>query len=100
MNGAAYHTREGNSTSTMELNNVRVYPNPATDVVNIERFNDNQAEATFTLMNALGETVYSTTIGASEMVTTIQLPADLQKGIYFLQIDNEGVRNTEKILIN
>jgi len=52
------------------------------------------------LMNALGETVYSTTIGASEMVTTIQLPADLQKGIYFLQIDNEGVRNTEKILIN
>lgn len=100
MNGAAYHTREGNTTSTMELNNVRVYPNPASDIVNIERFNDNLAEATFTLMNALGEVVFTKTISASEMVSTIQLPNDLQKGIYFIQIDNEGVRNTEKILIN
>lgn len=101
MNGAAYHTRNGiaDTEQRLELNNVRVFPNPSHGYLNVERFNDQPAEAFLTLYNTMGEKVFEKVINADEMQTTVDLERTLESGVYFLQIDNAGVRNTEKIII-
>ncbi len=76
------------------------YPNPATDHINVE-FNDEQHEnGTLTVMNMLGETMYSITINQLAdnvlRINTGQWP----QGIYFIKCVRNGSAYTEKVIIS
>jgi hypothetical protein len=99
MNGAAYHTRQAGEGQKLEMVNTRVFPNPSNGLIHLERFDDVSGEAKFSIMNALGEKIFSHVIPAYEMEATVDLSNQLSSGIYFIQIDNAGMQSTEKIII-
>jgi chitodextrinase len=68
-----------------------VYPNPATDLVTIET----NGEASITLINANGQALYT-----FEITDKATIPvSDLEAGIYFLQLVQNGTRAIQKVTI-
>jgi len=72
---------------------LKVYPNPAVDVLNIE------APAIINrvrIMNIVGQTVYSNTAQHSNSRINI---SDFESGVYFVQIETELGTSTQKIVV-
>lgn len=83
------------SISNFDLNNVAIFPNPATDFITIAFENTNTHS--IQIYSTLGELVFSnsslsktSTINVEHFVT----------GVYLIIIENEGVRQSKKIVIN
>jgi hypothetical protein len=67
-----------------ELSNVAVYPNPATDVLNIKGLNAVDGAKTITLSSVTGAVVFSATYGQNDNVS---IPvSSLNSGLYMLNI--------------
>jgi uncharacterized repeat protein (TIGR03803 family) len=83
----------------LSVNNgqVIVYPNPAKDEINlkINQFN-NLAKYTIEITNIIGESVYRQIVQSSTCQIDV---SDLNTGIYFLSIENEEKKMTQKITI-
>ncbi|QOW11499.1 T9SS type A sorting domain-containing protein [Kaistella flava (ex Peng et al. 2021)] len=62
--------------------NVQVYPNPATDVLNISKVND---KAGFIIYNMAGQAV-----NKGKIVNGKVQVSQLQKGVYIIAVDNDG----------
>ncbi|MBQ2499368.1 MAG: T9SS type A sorting domain-containing protein, partial [Bacteroidales bacterium] len=80
--------------------NYDIFPNPATDVVNMRFYQDNIGEANILLFNTLGQMVYSEEIYVSESLSEHAINVEnLQKGLYFLKITNaDGLTKTVKFV--
>ena len=75
--------------SIVKNNSVRIYPNPANDLVYINRTSN--TTTTLVLINALGETVLTKELSKENETINI---SNLTSGIYFLKIDG----STKKII--
>jgi hypothetical protein len=80
--------------------NYDIFPNPATDVVNMRFYQDNIGKANILLFNTLGQMVYSEEIFVSESLSEHAINVEnLQKGFYFLKITNaDGLTKTMKFV--
>ena len=79
---------------TADNSDIRIYPNPAADKVTIDLQNTSATE--ICLMDIYGKTVLRQAVGGQS--ETIDL-ADLAKGMYFVQIRNNGkVEATQKLV--
>lgn len=91
----------GQYVGVNKLNNTAkliVYPNPAQSVLNVELNKNTSDNATITLVNTLGQVVYSTTSDAS--LTQINT-ANIANGLYTLTVtSNSEVVTTQKVVIN
>jgi hypothetical protein len=65
----------------------QIYPNPATDVVNIDLNVPAADQTELTLVSALGQTVYSESIAKGTSKTSINT-ATLEAGVYFVSIQS------------
>ncbi|MEM6964129.1 MAG: choice-of-anchor B family protein [Bacteroidota bacterium] len=96
-----------NITSTADpktlLNSVKVFPQPATDVVHIEfQAAENLAETSVELIDLTGRTVQS--LGKWEIqegtnTWNFSLPTAVKSGVYFVKISNESWSVNQKLLI-
>lgn len=77
-----------------ELNNVTIYPNPITNN-QITIGNENNELLTISILNVIGQKVWSGTISKSE---TINFP-ELQKGNYFVKITSSDGSVTKKLIV-
>jgi len=94
--GTVYRVVDANLLSTDEFtqeNNIRVYPNPASQTVNIA-FSNLPSTDTVTIFDITGKLVKSAPIQTLE--TTINI-GDLTAGVYLLQLKN--TRYTQKLII-
>lgn len=87
-----------NSTGITQqtLNNeLKMFPNPSTDKVTIELSNYNINNVR--ILNNVGKVVYESTPEAKSIVinTSVLIP-----GFYFVQIESEGVKTVQKLLVN
>jgi PKD repeat protein len=94
------------SMTGIELNEVdaglSVYPNPVNDMLHINLELASGSAYTVTMVNVLGEVV-SVIYTGELMPGTNQLSfstAELPKGIYFLQVEGNGIIETRKIVKN
>ena len=71
-----------------------MYPNPAQNVVNLGVLSIGSAVK---LMDLTGKVIYTAKTTSKE--TTINTN-DLNNGIYFIQIENEGTVAQKKLIIN
>lgn len=80
--------------------NVSIYPNPATDQLNISIYNIDYKTALVSLKNSLGQEVLNAQMTSAELSTKINTSA-LAKGVYFLTIklDNNKGYHQQKISI-
>jgi|GEM_PF-3107994 len=78
-------------------NSVYVYPNPVSDLVNVQMSNLNSQDVTIQILNNVGALVFCETF---EVAPTVGIDvADLPKGIYILKIVAEGsIIKTQKII--
>ena len=78
-----------------------VFPNPASDRINIRFYQDNIGKANIMLFNTLGQIVYLDEVFVNDCLSEHVIPVDnLQKGLYFLRITNaDGLTNTSKIIV-
>jgi hypothetical protein len=72
---------------------IKIYPNPASNVLNIEAGANVQM---LTIMNTAGQMVYQNSI---EQGTTRIDINDYRSGVYILQIESEGQKITRKIVV-
>lgn len=80
-------------------NHVNVYPNPATDVVNVEITTPLSGTASLTISNVLGQELISRSGSELSMGTNIIDVNTLDNGIFFVTIKDDNQRVIKKITI-
>lgn len=79
------------STNSSNLSQTSIFPNPASDVININTNNEILKEVL--IYNSLGQMVKK-----SNQIKVDTL--NLDKGIYFITIETEQGKSTKKLIIN
>lgn len=72
------------SNSELIQNQINIYPNPVTDVLNIS--NHNKLELNVEIYNSTGQQVYANSFLKSSQINT----SDWQKGLYIIKINNSN----------
>lgn len=76
-----------------DISTIRVYPNPATDRINV--LVRNKTENELTVYDINGKLIYQNTIHTSSVITTEKW----NRGVYFVKVSNsEGVSTTKIVL--
>lgn len=68
---------------------LRVYPNPAKDIVNIE-LNENLPVSGLKIFNATGQLIYQHQYFNLNRGSKITIPLNMNSGVYYLQITNQN----------
>ena len=92
--GKIYTTEEQIDIETAENADIRMFPNPAADKVTVELQNTTATE--ICVMDIYGKTVIRQAVGGQSEVLDL---GKLAKGMYFVQIRNNGkVETTQKLI--
>lgn len=78
------------AASEAELTDVNIYPNPATDVLNITKVSD---KATYTIHNTVGQIVSKGNVKANKVSVD-----RLTKGVYIMTLNYEGKTMSHKFI--
>ena len=81
-------------------NNIKVYPNPASSILNIEIENV-EKNAVIQIVNAQGNTKFQSSCESlnSKWFKSLDI-SNYAGGLYFIQIINNGISHTQKLVIN
>jgi hypothetical protein len=87
--------------SNIAVNKIAVYPNPANNVLNARITSDKAADATYVVVNALGQKVAggNSQINAGENLINIDT-RNLIDGVYFLSITVDGARTVKRFNVS
>ena len=88
-----FTTENGAGLTETETVNVNVYPNPATDYVQVIGLNGMQRVE---ILNTLGQTVFAQDTKANVLNINVQ---NFEKGTYFVKVTANGKVNTQKIVV-
>ncbi len=80
---------------------VSFYPNPASDVLNIEMVSPKESDTRISLVSLSGRTVYRSSRHLSIGINKIELAVNegtIPNGIYLLQLEGEGFNITSKVV--
>jgi len=82
------------------VNSTRLYPNPATDVLNIEVSASQASEMSINVYNIMGQMVMSQNTNISTGMNTRSInTSELSSGIYFMTVKANGFENTMKFIV-
>ena len=78
----------------------RVYPNPATDVLNIEVNASQASEMSISVYNIMGQNVMNQNVNITTGMNTRSIStSELSSGIYFVTVKANGFENTMKFIV-
>ena len=78
----------------------RVYPNPATDMLNIEVNASQASEMSINVYNIMGQNVMNQNVNITTGMNTKNINvSELNSGIYFLTVKANGFENTMKFIV-
>ena len=82
------------------MTTTRVYPNPATDVLNIEVNASQASEMSINVYNIMGQNVMSKNVNITTGMNTRSIStSELNSGIYFVTVKANGFENTMKFIV-
>lgn len=85
-----------NNNASLEL---QLFPNPATDVLQVQVPSTRREEASLLITDAAGKILLRKAIQISEGHNSISLPvAQLPKGLYFITVDNKEEKQTKSFI--
>lgn len=79
------------------VHNMQVYPNPAKNQITIECSDAIDQNGTITIVNLIGQTVYSEPLVSNKQTLNIE---QLDNGIYFVTIRSKEGTTTQKVVVN
>jgi FOG: PKD repeat len=86
------------SVTQSTLNSVKVYPNPANGILNVE-IPSQVKTLSFVLINNLGQEIMSENMSQENVKLQINVQ-QLPKGVYFMRLNCEGETSTRKVIID
>lgn len=91
---------EALNTDDLEPIEVSLYPNPVVaGVLNLSAPRLNGQDAQLVIYNLLGQRVYTAGITFTASTATIKNLNHLQTGVYFVTIQNDTIKSTQRILV-
>ena len=82
------------------LSNMKLYPNPATDNVNILIASKENANAQLNIFNLMGQLVYSENVAVAEGNNLVRVStSNLQAGVYMVNIKTNAGTSTQKLIV-
>ena len=82
------------------MTTTRVYPNPATDVLNIEVNASQASDMNISVYNIMGQKVMNQNVNITTGLNTRSInTSDLNSGIYFVTVKANGFENTMKFIV-
>lgn len=88
----------GNISPTTKIESLKLFPNPASDFLDIYWPNGANAPYTISIYTSIGERVRYLGIKGRETLRRIDIP-DFKDGLYFVVFDNGETRSTYKIIV-
>ena len=94
---AQFGADDNSSQATIEiadatLKGITLFPNPAKNNLSVEFNSDNDAQVKIAISNLMGQQVINTRERAAAGLNTLKLDiGTLKKGVYILEIENNGV---------
>lgn len=85
------------SSNDTFLNSLKIYPNPAKGIVNIDLARDVTGETTYELFDVQGRKVISKVSSTNFETLNVE---NLSEGIYMLTVQNGSEKTTKKLVIN
>lgn len=82
------------------LSDVKMYPNPAENVVNITFSAENAESGVLSVMNLMGQTVYTSNLEISEGANMITIPVrQFTSGVYMVTMRTNTGISTQKLIV-
>jgi hypothetical protein len=82
------------------MTSTRVYPNPASDVLNIEVNASQASEMSISVYNIMGQNVMNQNVNVTTGMNTRNINiSELNSGIYFVTVKANGFENTMKFIV-
>ena len=89
-----------NSSNTVNISNINVYPNPVSTIGNISLNLKKSSNIQIEIYNMSGQKVYNNIHSGYAGENTVQFSvAGLNSGVYFVKIDNDNNSEVKKIIV-
>lgn len=86
--------------SNKSISGIKMYPNPASESVNIAFTSEEADNAAITVRNLMGQEVYTLTYGVNEGNNLVNIPVkDLANGIYMVTVQTSKGISTQKLVV-
>ena len=86
-------------TETVQKNVLAVYPNPATEQINVTLSTNSESSSQVNLVDLSGKIIQTLQVGQSNETSIVQFNiANLQAGVYFIELINEKGKEIEKVV--
>ena len=79
------------NADVIENSKIKVYPNPANEVLYIETDKETEGMLTVEIFNTTANLIYSKNINAGDKYQTIDI-SNIRKGIYYIRISNKDAQ--------
>lgn len=90
------HTGINNQT----ISGMKMYPNPASESVNITFSSEENTNAELSVMNLMGQTVYNMNVIVNEGYNMVTVPVNqLPAGVYMVNIKSSKGTSTQKLIV-
>lgn len=82
------------------ISGMKMYPNPATDQVNITFSSEESANAVLSVMNLMGQTVYTENVDIHEGYNMVTVPVNnFRSGVYMVNLKTNKGTSTQKLIV-
>ena len=79
---------------------MKMYPNPATNNVNVTFSSEESANAVLSVMNLMGQTVYTENVNIQEGYNMVNLSVNnFRSGVYMVNIKTNKGTSTQKLIV-
>ena len=79
---------------------MKMYPNPATNNVNVTFSSEESANAVLSVMNLMGQTVYTENVNIHEGYNLVNLSVNnFRSGVYMVNIKTNKGTSTQKLIV-
>jgi hypothetical protein len=93
-----YNDPNGLAEINNTISHLNVWPNPASQRINISGYDQKEIKGELKMLNVLGQTVKYLELNKASIIS-INV-SDIPKGIYFIQVRSETTSATKRILVN
>lgn len=82
------------------ISGMKMYPNPASESVNVTFSSEESAEGVICVMNLMGQMVYNENVSVHEGYNMVTLPVNqLRAGVYMVNVKTEKGTSTQKLIV-
>lgn len=91
---------DSTGVNNINLSGLKMYPNPATDMVNITFSSENAENGVISVMNLMGQTVYTQPVEINEGYNFVAVPVNrFNSGVYMVTIRTNTGISTQKLIV-